>query len=251
MAHVKQFGNINSQNITFQEPKNHITNILCDREWLTKEDLSENLTSTNTKCPQIEIKLNNIKIKTLIDTGSTVNCINEDYFENNQNLLKPFEIFPLTNIKITTALGQKSTRVKKMILIKTTVLNKEKYLQFLIIPALVQEIILGNEGLMTLGMVINFDKEIIYLNNNSMNHIGLNLRHNSSSNIQANEGVYYGLKDGKNDFQANEGVNHEKQDSINVNLLKFEMSDTAGKDYYKLTLDETEETNYEHVINNI
>lgn len=176
------------------------------------------------KQPEVKIHFNNnnIEMNALIDTGSNVSCINEDWYELNHNKIGKHETFPLTNVYITTATGQKSKRVKRIILIKSNVLGNEIELQFLIIPSLVQEAILGNDALMTLGAVLNFKDKTIEFNNNKINMIT-----DRCTSVPSHVSETF-----MNSYEFNQGQSrNNKYNNVNNNYMKsekFEMSNKMG-----------------------
>ena len=50
------------------------------------------------KCPEIIIKFNkNVTVTALIDTGSAVNGLSEDWFNQNKQYLTPYKELTMTN----------------------------------------------------------------------------------------------------------------------------------------------------------
>ena len=52
----------------------------------------------------------------LIDTGSVINGLSEEWFNVNKKDIEPYEILPMTNSLIISAIGNKSKLIRKQIL---------------------------------------------------------------------------------------------------------------------------------------
>ena len=57
------------------------------------------------KCPNIFVKIQGIKTDALIDTGSEITCISENFFEDNKNKLKNCKILPIVGTSVVGATG--------------------------------------------------------------------------------------------------------------------------------------------------
>jgi hypothetical protein len=116
----KQIGYYNNQpkNQTLTNPNDIVSNIHCDNDWLVEEiggDVEEKPVIKPIKCPEIEIKLNQLELKALIDTGCNANYLQGQRYEQNQQIIGTHETFTITNLNITTATGLKSKRTRKTI----------------------------------------------------------------------------------------------------------------------------------------
>lgn len=151
-----------------------INNIFCDRDFLTNEEHDENnkLSNNTVKCPEITVKINNATVPILLDTGSTISCISEQWFKDNIPLLKPFEELPLSNTVIRTATGNTSRRVGSIIHVPITIEKQEVYVQLLVVPNLIRPVIFGMDVLAFMRTDINFGVNTITMNLNDY-HITL------------------------------------------------------------------------------
>ena len=69
------------------------------------------------KCPEVVIKFNNeVTVNALIDTGSAINGLAEDWFERNKQRLRPYEELRMNNTLIVSAVGGKSKLIRKEIM---------------------------------------------------------------------------------------------------------------------------------------
>jgi hypothetical protein len=60
------------------------------------------------KCPEVLIKLNGVAVVALLDTGSIINAMSLEWFNQNKEQLKPYAEFSIHNTNIISALGNKS-----------------------------------------------------------------------------------------------------------------------------------------------
>ena len=83
--------------------------MLCDDD--------EEIVQRIIKCPDITIKFNNdITVQALLDTGSIIAGLSESWFNQNKQNIAPYEILPMTNTLIVSAVGNKSKLIRKQIL---------------------------------------------------------------------------------------------------------------------------------------
>lgn len=83
------------------------------KEELEKDEDDNTDNMQMNKCPEIKIKLNNIEVTALIDSGSQLNAISELWYINNKEKLGKVEILNLSNTNVKGALGNKSKLIKK------------------------------------------------------------------------------------------------------------------------------------------
>lgn len=135
-----------------------------------REDLleSENLKNqhiTNNKCPEIPIRLNNIEVVALIDSGSQINGISEEWYLRNKERLGKVETLKLSNTNVKGAIGTKSKLIRKQILLDVEIENYQFELVFFIIPALNKDCILGISMLREGECIIDFKLNTLNINN--------------------------------------------------------------------------------------
>uniref|UniRef100_A0A1B6GZR8 RNA-directed DNA polymerase n=1 Tax=Cuerna arida TaxID=1464854 RepID=A0A1B6GZR8_9HEMI len=148
----------------------NLSNIFCDRDFLLNEDPETSKTAeiaNNIKCPEINILINNVPTSALIDTGANISCISEQWVIENKNRLGRYEELPLTGIHIKTAVGVKSKRVSKILMLTVNVNGVETNLQLLMVPSLVHNVIFGMDTIRLWKMEINFNRKILNLNINN------------------------------------------------------------------------------------
>ena len=110
--------------------------------------------------PQLKIKINDVDTWALVDTGSQITAVSEKFYETIKCKNKIHEM-PVSNVIVSTAIGNKNTTVKKQILLD---FECDGYINnhiCLIIPYLASDIILGNDWNLKNGIVINYNNQSI------------------------------------------------------------------------------------------
>ena len=81
------------------------------RNYLLYDD-EEEITQRVIKCPEVIVKFNNdITVLALIDTGCLINGISESWYNQNKKGVEPYEILPMTNTLVISAVGNKSNNI--------------------------------------------------------------------------------------------------------------------------------------------
>ena len=112
--------------------------------------------------PQLLIKFNEIEAWSLLDTGSQVTAMSEKFYEKLKSKRKLLEM-PVSNILVSTAIGKKSTSVKKQILVEFEIDGFKGSQVCIIIPYLSSEVILGNDWNLKNGIIINYNSQSIQI----------------------------------------------------------------------------------------
>ena len=121
-----------------------------------------------TPCPEISIKIEGREVRALLDTGSEVTAISEEFYYGNSNILQKCPALPISGTAIKGAMGGKS--------------NFESSLIFLIIPKLIRPCIIGYDAIKNLQMLINTSKDkISFKIGNNHGEIQFNLKHLAST----------------------------------------------------------------------
>ena len=111
------------------------------------------------KCPEIVIKFNDdITVNALIDTGSAINGLAEEWFERNKQRLRPYEELRMNNMLIVSAVGRKSKLIRKQIMCEISIDNVKLDCVFLVIPNLIRDCILGISFLKEEGCIIDMNQ---------------------------------------------------------------------------------------------
>jgi hypothetical protein len=115
-----------------------------------------------TKCPEIYIKFDNGHfLRAIIDSGSEVNIISEKAFEeiNKGNQLIP--ILPVENIVLVTAIGRRSTKLKKQVLLEFMIGEDTFEGVFMVSSQLNNDAIIGCQLLKEYDITLHFGKNTI------------------------------------------------------------------------------------------
>lgn len=129
--------------------------LLNEKDEITIENIN--------KCPEVDIRLNGVTVRSLIDTGSQINAISEEWFRQNQNKMGNYETLKMTNTTIKGAVGQRSKAVTQQVLLEVEVGKYKFDSVFIVVPELIKECILGIELLNEGKCIVNIpNKQIIF-----------------------------------------------------------------------------------------
>ena len=127
----------------------------------------EGVNTKETRCPEINIKIENIEVKALIDTGSEITCISEEFYYANAQAFKTRPMLPISGKFIKGATGAKSSRLKLQVLLTVEISNLKLDIIFIVVPKLVKPCIIGYDTQKALSMLIDTGKEEILLTLNN------------------------------------------------------------------------------------
>lgn len=143
----------------------HIYTLFPDlREELLDNSEDDIIKQNLIKCPELEIRINNMCLLALVDTGSTINGLSEAWFNVNQSNIGKFEMLPVNNTNVVSAIGKKSRHIRRQILCEVDINDNKFDIVFLIIPGLIRDCILGMSFLTQAGGVINIPENYVQLN---------------------------------------------------------------------------------------
>lgn len=113
-----------------------------------------------TGCPHLKVLVGERQMSVLLDSGSQVSAVSESFYKE---LLLKGEIreLPVTNLVISTAIGKKSTTIKRQIFIRIQIENMTTESSFFVVPYLTSEIILGHDWLSRNKVIMDYDRKII------------------------------------------------------------------------------------------
>lgn len=108
---------------------------------------------------EIRILIFEYELNALVDTGSDITCISEEFWnELNQKYKNIIPIMPIKTLQIKTAVGHKSAEIKSIILLPMRIEELVLETGFMIVPNLVNHIILGFDWLKKNEVTIKFNK---------------------------------------------------------------------------------------------
>jgi hypothetical protein len=105
-------------------------------EEFVKEDDVCDINRCIVKCPEVRVRLNQVEVIALVDTGSQVNGISQEWFDRNRDKMGRVEMLNLANTTVKGALGNRSKLIRKQVLLSLCINNIQMDVVFLIIPAL-------------------------------------------------------------------------------------------------------------------
>lgn len=117
-----------------------------------KKDKKRNLLG---QCPHIHAGIGQQRMLALLDTGSQVTAVFENFY---RTLLSHKEVreLPVSNLMVSTAVGKKATPIKRHILIEIEIDNMRIENSFLVIPHLTSDMILGNDWMSRNDAIIDY-----------------------------------------------------------------------------------------------
>ena len=160
----------NDHTMTATAKKTHIDiyNLLCDEDYLLNEKDDENKEFTHINnithtCPEIEIEVGGLLTTALLDTGCEITCLSQNWFHEHHATLNTYPRIPVQHLTLKTANGQHTQRIKELTLIPTRFKHITLNIQYLVVPKLTKNIILGIDTLHLLHANIDIDTYTITL----------------------------------------------------------------------------------------
>lgn len=136
------------------------------------EDLQNNekgIDYEKTECPIIKGRIGTCDTNILIDSGSEITAMEEQFFWKNHEKFNKVEILPTTKTSIITATGKRSPVSNKQIFLTVHINNQPVEMVMLLVKSLAYQIIVGVDTLSKVNMIIDFQsKTLTYTNSNSI-----------------------------------------------------------------------------------
>ena len=114
----------------------------------------------------------------MLDTGSEITCISQEFYEKHSNLFKSKPTFPICGKVVKGATGDKTTRLKRQVLLEVKLGNSHVSLIFIVVPKLIKECIIGYDTQKGLKMLIDTSREEIYM---TINHSDENVSYKETT----------------------------------------------------------------------
>ena len=207
-------------NIENQEAKNEINTIFENpREYLLEKE-KEHKTHTKNKvtCPELQLLIQKRPIMALIDTGSKITCISETMYDKNIDVFKKCPILPLANLQAFGFTGEKSVRLKKQVRASIKIGELSVELDFIIVPKLVRECIIGIDAQKILKTQILVDRDVIsFQPPDAMSRVEFSYINTEITNHERGE---------LNDLQSTCMAEHANQSFIN--LIEEKITETES-----------------------
>lgn len=107
------------------------------------------------ECPRVIVCLHSVPTSALLDTGSQITAMSETFYEYLKQYHELNE-FPVTSVVILTAIGKKTTHIKRQIMCERNIGQDKFNSVFFSVPHLSNDIILGNDWLLENKIIIDY-----------------------------------------------------------------------------------------------
>lgn len=107
--------------------------------------------------PRILVAIDDVEYEMLIDSGSEITCISEEFYNDlkkDRNLVE----LPVSNIAVYGAVSKKTTTIKKQIQLTIKIGEHEINFPFLVVPGLSTKLIGGADWQSKFNLIIDFEK---------------------------------------------------------------------------------------------
>ena len=132
------------------------------------------------RCPKLTILIEGIEVKALLDTRSQITCISQEFYSN---VFKSKPTLPICGKVVKDATGDKTTRLKRQVLLDVKFGNSTVSLIFIIVPKLIKECIIGYDSLKGLKIPIDSSREELYM---TKNHSDENVSYTKTTSDKSN-----------------------------------------------------------------
>lgn len=144
------------------------------REFIHTDNDSEQTEHTkHSNLPIININIQNLDLKALIDTGAEISLINEDIINKYKNNFQQKQI-KISKIKLVNANGKKFAESSR-VLHSSFIVQQENFDgEFVVIPSMNFDIIIGEDILSKLRAKIDFEERTLQLDGRTIPIININ-----------------------------------------------------------------------------
>ena len=108
---------------------------------------------------EINIEIEGLYVRGLVDTGSPITCLFEEFFLANNKSFQACPKLPVIGHIIKGAIGTKPAKLKTQMLAETWIGPEKRKIVYLIIPKLVRDCILGIDAHKEYQFIINTPEE--------------------------------------------------------------------------------------------
>ena len=108
------------------------------------------------QCPTITLQLENITTRALIDSGSQISCVSEQFYDQNASILSRVPSLPVVGTSVIGATGGRPVKLRKQIYAEFNMGRLRSNGVFVIVPRLTKTCIIGVDILEPLEGIINF-----------------------------------------------------------------------------------------------
>lgn len=108
---------------------------------------------------EIEAEVFGVEIKCLIDSGSEITCISDEFWLRLRTVKENIPLMPVKPIQIKGAVGQKSYKVQQMVMLPLQIVGNIIETGFLIVPKLIRPMIIGFDWMLQHKVSINLQDD--------------------------------------------------------------------------------------------
>lgn len=149
-------------NLQIKEGKSNVNSLLLD----LLEEPKESTSQDDYSLAEIEVKIFEGIHKLIVDTGSEVSVVNQNYLDNviNKNKCK-LNLMPAQNVSLVSASGARNKTISKQVLLDVKFCdNVTLPIVFLVVKKLNVDILIGCDALKQYNFKINFETETVEVN---------------------------------------------------------------------------------------
>lgn len=140
---------------------NLITRYYAEAEFLVSDQESEANVDEKLFSPVVKATVCEKNINVLVDSGSQVSAVSEEFIGGLQGQGIDIPILPVSNTSIAVAVGRKRQKVKEQVLLEVNIDGKSYEVVCLVIPKLNREIVLGCDWLAKINAVLDFQNAVL------------------------------------------------------------------------------------------
>lgn len=122
-----------------------------------------NVLKEGVKSPEIKMEIEHISQYVLIDSGSVVSCISQEFYDRVKTSNDNIPVFPVTGMRVVGAVGTRSTKIIEQVLLKFAAQDYEEDIVCIVVPGLLQSVILGADWCFNNGARCLFDEHRLEL----------------------------------------------------------------------------------------
>ena len=205
---------------------NELSREIDDKDQHDKKNLVKKVPPS----PHLLCTIYNKKNWALIDTGSQVSAISEEFYNEIKKSKKLLEL-PVANMVVSVAIGKKSTTIKKQTLLQILMDNGTFEFIFLVVPFLTNKMILGNDFHLKIGLIINYWRRNIQVKNRIVSPSSVLFEPSGSERLiltkEKNRTCIYIVK-WNQEINRNKNKNEKK-----ISVIEIESKDFSDKDNLK------------------
>lgn len=128
-------------------------------------------TPENRRCPVIEMRIEGITVRALVDSGSQVSCISQEFYDRHITTLQNCPFLPVVGVSVVGATKGKPVKLKKQLFVKITLESLLITGTLLVVPELSRECIVGVDMLRPLDGRIDLGDETLTVKSEDRTYI--------------------------------------------------------------------------------